>query len=108
MRIAPFAVIVPFVLAACGGEPEPAKAPPPAAVTGALATLEYQETSPTAGYPLKTCVVSGKPLTASRYTISYRGYEVQFCSKECLKEFAEGPETYVTKAYPKAIFRDGK
>ena len=37
------------------------------------------------------------------YAIAYKGYEVQFCSKQCLFEFAKDPEKYVRMVNPKAI-----
>jgi YHS domain-containing protein len=91
-------------LAACSPAPEPAKPAPPPPPSGP--NISYAEMPPTRDYPLKTCVVTGNPLTAaSRYVIAYRGYEVQFCSKGCIKEFATDPETYVLKVNPKAILR---
>lgn len=90
-----------LALAACSKPPEPEPAAPPPAPK---LNLSYAEMPPTSGYPLKTCVVTGNALTANRYVIAYKGYEVQFCSKDCLKEFATDPEGYVRKVNPKAIF----
>lgn len=95
--------LVTAALCACSPAPEPAKPLPPPVPKGP--NISYAEMPPTSGYPLKTCVVTGKELTASRYVIAYRGYEVQFCSKDCINEFATDPETYVLKVNPKAIFK---
>lgn len=92
-----------LALAACSPPPEPVNPAPPPAPTGP--NISYAEMPPTSSYPLKTCVVTGKELTADRYVIAYRGYEVQFCSKGCVNEFATDPETYVLKVNPKAIFK---
>lgn len=111
MRIAPsVAVALVFVAAACGKSEETAVKPPPDPV----ATLPYAELkNGTSEYKRKTCVIhEDKDLSTlghPPFVISYRGYEVQFCSKDCLKEFAEDPETIIlTKVNPRAIFRDGK
>lgn len=108
MRIAPFVVLglasAVVTLSACSKEP-----PPPPPVTAAVddePDLSYQTMPPTKGYPLKTCVVTGKDLTTlgkPPFVIAYKGYEVQFCCKQCLKEFAKDPEKYVKMVNPKAI-----
>ena len=101
--------IVCLAAAACGKSEEAPKAPPSKAST--LSYAEIPASSP-AKYPLKTCVVhDSKELSAlghPPYAIAYRGYEVQFCGKECLEEFADDPETYVLKVNPRAIFKDNK
>src|SRR5262245_65359291 len=104
MRIAPlFAVaLVALVAVACGKSEESAVKPPP----DKLASLSYTEMAPTKGYSRKTCVVhEDKDLSTlghPPFAIAYENYEVQFCSKDCLKEFADDPETYVLKVNPKA------
>jgi YHS domain-containing protein len=91
-----------LALAACGGEEEAPK-PDAAAPAEAPLNLSYQEiTTPSASYPSKTCVVTGKELGPGRYAIAYKGYEMQFCSKDCLREFAKNPDTYVYKVHPRA------
>jgi hypothetical protein len=106
MRIAPYVAValVSFVAVACGKSEEPAVKPPP----DKLATLSYTEMSRgTSAYPGKTCPVHDKELATlghPPYVIAYGKYEVQFCSKDCLKEFADDPETYVLKVHPRAIF----
>ena len=97
--------LVALVAVACGKSEEPAVKPAPDPV----ASLPYAEIPPTKEYKRKTCVIhEDKDLSTlghPPYAIAYRGYEVQFCDKGCLKEFAEDPETVVlTKVNPKAIF----
>lgn len=106
MRFASSVAVALVCLAAgaCGKSEEKAPKPPPSP----LESLSYAEIPPSANYSRKTCVVhEDKDLSTlghPPYAIAYRGYEVQFCSKDCLKEFAEDPETYVLKVNPKAIF----
>jgi YHS domain-containing protein len=105
MRIAisvPLALCV--ALAACAKE-EPKPAPPPKQ-EGPPIRISFAEMPPTANYPLKTCVVTGEPLRSkgAPYVIAYKGYEVQFCCKECIYTFQTDPEGYVRKVNPKAIF----
>ncbi len=108
MRIAPWLALasVAAALAACGRTERPAPPPQPPPTEP---EISYQEMRPTAGYPLKTCVVTGKDLAAagrSRFVIAYKGYEMQFCSKACLKEFAKDPKKYVRMMNPRAMFDD--
>lgn len=107
MRIAPFVVLglmsVVVTLCACGNDPPP---PPPAPVIDPEPDISYQRMPATKGYPLKTCVVTGKDLTTlgkPAFVIAYKGYEVQLCEKKCLWEFAKDPEKYVKMINPKAI-----
>jgi YHS domain-containing protein len=63
--------------------------------------------SPPSKYPLTTCVISGKELATlgkKPFAIAYKGYEMQFCSEDCLDQFATDPEGYVRKMNPKAMF----
>ena len=76
-------------------------------------TISYAEIPPSgpSKYPLTTCVISGKPLREggkTPYAIAYKGYEMQFCSKECVNEFAKDPTRYVKMMNPKAILPDDK
>jgi hypothetical protein len=93
-----------LAVAGCGKSEESAPKPPPSR----LATLSYTEIKPTPGYPRKTCVVhEDKDLSTlghPPFAIAYENYEVQFCSKACLEEFADDPESYVLKVNPHAIF----
>ena len=106
MRIAPSVAVALACLAAaaCGKSEEPAAKPP----TSKLATLSYTVMEKgTSGYPGKSCPVHDKELASlgkPPYVIAYGNYEVQFCSKDCLEEFADDPETYVLKVHPKAMF----
>jgi YHS domain-containing protein len=60
-------------------------------------TADLKEITPTAGYPLETCVVSGEDLGAmgERSAWSYKGTEVQFCCADCVDEFKKDPEKYL-------------
>ena len=107
MRIAPCIAlgILALGLAACSEE-KPPVAPPPVSTEPPWPNISYAEIPPLPDYPLKTCVVTGKDLFAagkSRYSISYKGYPVQFCSKECIREFAKDPDKYVYMVNPKAM-----
>ena len=83
--------LVALVAVACGKSEESAVKLPP----DPLASLSYSVIDPTNGYSRKTCVIhEDKDLSTlghPPYAIAYRGYEVQFCDKGCLKEFAEDP-----------------
>lgn len=50
-------------------------------------------------YPLTTCVVSGEKLgeMGKPYVHKYEGREVQFCCKNCLKDFNKDPKKYLKK-----------
>jgi YHS domain-containing protein len=52
---------------------------------------------PSDEYPLRTCVVSGKPLPAPsrRAAVLYMGTEVQFCCGNCIPKFERNPEEYM-------------
>ena len=55
--------------------------------------------TPSANYPLKTCVVSGEEMGAmgGRVAYSYDGTEVQFCCADCVKEFEANPAPFLAK-----------
>lgn len=50
-------------------------------------------------YPLKTCLVSGEKLgeMGAPYSINYKGQEIKFCCKGCVKDFNKDPEAYLKK-----------
>jgi YHS domain-containing protein len=50
-------------------------------------------------YPLKVCVVSGEKLGSMGAPCihNHEGREVQFCCKNCLKDFNKEPEKYLAK-----------
>ena len=56
-----------------------------------------------AGYPLKTCVVCGKPLKfGTLYTFTYHRDDKPDCTvvlhdKSCVKEFEKDPDNYIDK-----------
>lgn len=48
-------------------------------------------------YPLKTCVVSGDKLgeMGDPYVYEYKGREIKFCCKNCVKDFNKNPSKYL-------------
>jgi len=107
-------LVLSCALAACGAEPPPVAkpAPPPARPRDRLsyAELKSDQMTPLSKYPIKTCVITGKDLATlghRPYAISYKGYEMQFCSEDCVDTFASDPEGYVRKMNPKAMFDNG-
>ena len=51
-------------------------------------------------YPLKTCLVSGEQLGGDMgkpVVINYKGTEVRFCCKDCVKKFNADPGKYLAK-----------
>ena len=50
-------------------------------------------------YPLKTCVVSGDKLgeMGDPFVYEYKGREIKFCCKGCLKDFNKDPQKYIKK-----------
>lgn len=50
-------------------------------------------------YPLKTCVVSGEKLgeMGKPFVYEYKGREIKFCCKHCLKDFKKDPAKYIKK-----------
>ena len=66
-----------------------------------LPACNSEETSlqPSADYPLKTCVVSGEKLGSMGrpHVIKHEGTEVQFCCKNCVKDFNKDSKKYLTK-----------
>jgi YHS domain-containing protein len=103
--------LVAAALAACGAESSPPAKPAPAKPTGpqiSYQVLKPEEMSLPSKYPLKTCAVSGKELATlghKPYAISWKGYEMQFCSEKCVDEFARDPEKYVLMMNPRAMFK---
>jgi YHS domain-containing protein len=53
----------------------------------------------TPAYPLKICVVSGDKLgqMGSPTVVNYKGREVRFCCKDCLKDFDKDPDKYIKR-----------
>jgi YHS domain-containing protein len=81
--------------AACTAE-KPADAPQGG---GGAAKPALVKTTPSADYPLKTCVVSGKELGAMGKPVAYTydGVEVQFCCSSCVDDFEADPAKYLAK-----------
>ncbi len=50
-------------------------------------------------YPLETCVVSGEKLgeMGKPYAYEYKGREIKFCCKDCVKDFNKEPDKYIKK-----------
>ncbi len=50
-------------------------------------------------YPLKTCLVSGKPLDSmdGEVRIVHEGQEVKFCCKACQTKFLKDPAKFLSK-----------
>ncbi|MCK6478816.1 MAG: hypothetical protein HUU06_00070 [Planctomycetaceae bacterium] len=80
-----------------GADATPAKGTD--APVGTTAAVELKPMQPSASYPLKTCVVSGDPLTemGGPVAFDYGGTEVQFCCQGCIKAFRKDPESFMAK-----------
>ena len=52
---------------------------------------------PAKAYPLDTCVVSGEALDPAVPPLVYKGWQVRFCCKGCIKKFNASPDKYVAK-----------
>src|ERR1035438_199471 len=65
-----------------------------AALTAAAADTNTVKLKP---YTLKTCVVSGDKLgeMGDPYVYAYKGREIKFCCKGCLKDFNKDPDKYI-------------
>jgi YHS domain-containing protein len=50
-------------------------------------------------YTLKICVVSGDKLgeMGDPFVYAYKGREIKFCCKGCLKDFNKDPQKYIKK-----------
>lgn len=51
-------------------------------------------------YPLTTCVVSGDKIGGDMgkpVALIYKGQEMKFCCKDCVKDFKKDPEKYLKK-----------
>ena len=50
-------------------------------------------------YPLEKCVVSGEKLgeMGKPVTLTYKGQEMKFCCKDCVKKFNKDPKKYLKK-----------
>lgn len=55
-------------------------------------------------YPLKTCIISGDKLgeMGEPFKYVYKGQEIQFCCKNCLKDFNKNPEKYLKQIHEAA------
>ena len=52
-----------------------------------------------AAYPLDTCIVTDNKLGSMGppITNTYRGQDVKFCCKPCIKKFYQNPDKYMDK-----------
>jgi YHS domain-containing protein len=50
-------------------------------------------------YPLKTCIVSGEKLEemGNPTMLVYKGQEIKFCCKDCIKDFNKNPDKFIKK-----------
>ncbi len=50
-------------------------------------------------YPLEKCIVSGEKLgeMGKPVTLTYKGQEMKFCCKDCVKDFKKDPEKFLKK-----------
>jgi YHS domain-containing protein len=61
---------------------------------------KVKQTEPKAKpYPLKICVVSGDKLgeMGKPTLLVYKGQEMKFCCKDCIKDFKKDPDKYMKK-----------
>jgi YHS domain-containing protein len=67
-----------------------------AALTAAAGDTNTVKLKP---YTLKTCIISGDKLgeMGDPYVYTYKGREIKFCCKGCLKDFNKEPDKYVKK-----------
>ena len=56
-----------------------------------------QKTTKLKPYTLKTCIVSGDKLgeMGEPFVYEYKGREIKFCCKGCLKDFNKNPAKYI-------------
>ena len=66
---------------------------------GPLAALGADSKPEAKPYPLTTCVVSGDKLgeMGAPYVYDYKGREIKFCCKNCVKDFNKDPAKYLKK-----------
>ena len=68
------------------------------------AVLSFAEDARPKPYPLKNCIISGEKLgTMGKPAVTVvDGQEVQFCCKDCLKDFNKDPKKYLKEIAEKA------
>ena len=56
-----------------------------------------QKTAKLKPYTLKTCIISGDKLgeMGEPFVYAYKGREIKFCCKGCLKDFNKDPKKYL-------------
>ena len=67
-----------------------------APLSGLAADKQSEKLKP---YTLKTCIVSGEKLggMGDPFVYEYKGREIKFCCKGCLKDFKKEPAKYIKK-----------
>ena len=67
-----------------------------APLSGLAADKKAEKLKP---YTLKTCIVSGDKLgeMGDPFVYAYKGREIKFCCKGCLKDFKKDPAKYIKK-----------
>ena len=65
-------------------------------MTGRADDVKKEKLKP---YTLKTCVVSGDKLgeMGDPFVYEYKGRQIKFCCKGCLKDFNKNPDKYIKK-----------
>jgi len=73
------------------------------ALSGSAALLRAADEAKPA-YPLTTCVISGEKLgeMGPPPSVNYKGTEIEFCCKNCVKTFNADPDKYLQK-YQQAV-----
>lgn len=68
-------------------------------LTGAIHGAENAPSSST--YPLNICIVSGDKLgqMGAPTVVNYKGTEVRFCCKDCVKDFEKDPDKYLKRLH---------
>ena len=66
---------------------------------GAIHAAENKQ--PISTYPLSICVVSGDKLgeMGAPTVVNYKGTEIRFCCKDCVKDFEKDPEKYLKRLH---------
>jgi hypothetical protein len=76
----------------------------PALLAGVALVAVSCDDAPSNGvpYPLKTCLVSDKPLGSmgEPFVFAYEGQEIKLCCKRCLNVFQAEPMAYLVKLVP--------
>ncbi len=68
-------------------------------LVGAIYAAE--NASSNTAYPLNICIVSGDKLgqMGAPSIVNYKGTEVRFCCKDCVKDFEKDPDKYLKRLH---------